>query len=366
MTNRIGQRNTGIELLRLISMFLIVMHHYSSPGSGFPGLLFLPDTFNKFFVEFMYFGGKIGVNCFVIISGYFLSGTEFKISRLIKLWLLTVFYSVLIYVVFSLFRQEPFSGKELIKSAFPILTNRYWFITAYVALYLLYPFINRMIDNLEHKQMLTLLAVLSVGLCIIPTFLNKKLWTSDLIWFVYMYILGASIRRNILFHDISRKKLLGILLVSTLLMWCSEFVLTKLCEKKGIVSIDIVCHFIWEYSILTVAASIALFKLCEEAKIAENMLAVKWITRLSRSAFAVYLIHANVIVRDWLWLDLFKNMDHINDRLLPLRSIIIVVAVFTGCLLIDQLRIYIAEHFMIIKYKQFLKKADAALEKYIY
>ena len=152
MTNRIGQRNTGIELLRLISMFLIVMHHYSSPGSGFPGLLFLPDTFNKFFVEFMYFGGKIGVNCFVIISGY----------------------SVLIYVVFSLFRQEPFSGKELIKSAFPILTNRYWFITAYVALYLLYPFINRMIDNLEHKQMLTLLAVLSVGLCIIPTFLNKN------------------------------------------------------------------------------------------------------------------------------------------------------------------------------------------------
>ena len=67
------------------------MHHYAyeiytdytSPLSG-----------NLFFLQFFYMFGKLGVNLFVFITGFFLCDKEFKLNKLIRLELLVIFYSV--------------------------------------------------------------------------------------------------------------------------------------------------------------------------------------------------------------------------------------------------------------------------------
>ena len=88
------QRSSNLELLRIISMFLIVMHHYAVHG-GFQ-LLEKDLSLNKIIIQILSGGGQLGVNLFILISGYFLIDSEFKINKLLKLIFETFFYSVII------------------------------------------------------------------------------------------------------------------------------------------------------------------------------------------------------------------------------------------------------------------------------
>ena len=69
------ERNSSFELLRLISMLLIVMHHYSLHG-GFDYMSTL--SLRLYFIQCLNMGGKLGVNLFILISGYFLCKSNFK------------------------------------------------------------------------------------------------------------------------------------------------------------------------------------------------------------------------------------------------------------------------------------------------
>lgn len=102
------KRQSNIELLRIISMILILAHHFSVHG-GF-NILKTSFTINRLWIQFLQFGGKIGVNIFVIISGYFLITSKgIKISKVLKLWLQLFFYSVSIYTLFVLTGVEVVS-----------------------------------------------------------------------------------------------------------------------------------------------------------------------------------------------------------------------------------------------------------------
>lgn len=75
-------RESNIELLRIVSMVLIIMHHFSVHGT-FP---FTPElTFNKVFLQVFGLGGKAGVVAFVMITGYFMVSSSFKLHKFGKL-----------------------------------------------------------------------------------------------------------------------------------------------------------------------------------------------------------------------------------------------------------------------------------------
>lgn len=75
MKTQAHSRNSNIELLRIISMFLIVVHHMSVHGFTSAGRWNLQSfpSLNQFLVQFMVIGGKIGVDIFVVITGYYLT-----------------------------------------------------------------------------------------------------------------------------------------------------------------------------------------------------------------------------------------------------------------------------------------------------
>lgn len=64
------QRNSSFELLRIVSMILIIAHHYSVHGGWVYDYNILST--NKLFIDLLSIGGKLGVNCFVVITGFFL------------------------------------------------------------------------------------------------------------------------------------------------------------------------------------------------------------------------------------------------------------------------------------------------------
>lgn len=108
-------RNSSFELLRIISMLLIVAHHFAVHGK-----FYLTSSFSKniFFLQSLSMFGKLGVNLFVLISGYFsCMHPHIKFSKIIKLELEVIFYSSLIGIIFyKFFPSSDFSFKELLKN----------------------------------------------------------------------------------------------------------------------------------------------------------------------------------------------------------------------------------------------------------
>lgn len=69
MTDR-KERNSTIEILRIISMLFVVGLHYLNTGIG--GGLLTNILFNKLWTHMFESVGIVAVNVFVLISGYFL------------------------------------------------------------------------------------------------------------------------------------------------------------------------------------------------------------------------------------------------------------------------------------------------------
>lgn len=84
-------RKSNLELLRIFAMLLIVAHHFAvHTNFQFPSSF---TTINRAWIQFIVIGGKIGVNIFVLISGYFMVNTvTMKWNKVFKIWSLLVFF----------------------------------------------------------------------------------------------------------------------------------------------------------------------------------------------------------------------------------------------------------------------------------
>lgn len=94
-------RNYGVDLLRIVSMIMIVVLHTLGHGkllesvdvsSGKYWILWLMETM-----------AYCAVNCYGLISGYVGYGKKFKLRNIIQLWIEVIFYSVSISIAFKLF-----------------------------------------------------------------------------------------------------------------------------------------------------------------------------------------------------------------------------------------------------------------------
>ena len=114
-------RSSNFELLRIISMILIIAHHYAvHSGFSFDAASM---SLHRFFVQFLSSGGKIGVNLFVLISGYFLLDSTFRIKKAIRLFAEVLFYSAGITVFCFVTGLAPFSFNLLIRSFLPLSSS---------------------------------------------------------------------------------------------------------------------------------------------------------------------------------------------------------------------------------------------------
>ena len=186
-------RKSNFELLRIVAMIMITMFHYALySGFNFPaGTL----SFNQLYIDFIKIGGKIGVNIFILISGYFLiKSKENKISKLLKFWLQVFFYSVVIYIIALCLKIENFTVINFIKSIFPITFRTWWFASVYFVLYLIYPYLNILLNNLTKEQYKKLLLLMTICWSLIQTLTNQNFEGNDLIWFIYVYSIAGYIR----------------------------------------------------------------------------------------------------------------------------------------------------------------------------
>ncbi len=388
---------SNLELLRIVSVLIIILSHYvGHSGFDFAGEGF---SFNRLFVEGFRLGA-VGVDIFVLISGYFLVTAEFKFSKLIKLECEVLFYSVLLGVVFF-FTTDLISMKELIFSFLPSLSNSYWFISTYLLLYLLSPFINKMIHAIGQKGHARLLVILYAVYVLIPTVTNLTLaGTSNIMLFILLYLtaayyrlydgpLGQKTAANFLmalfsflviaastvFFDLLGSRFgitrydasyftsayslpivlcaLGLFLGFKNLKIASTVFFDLLGSRFGITRYD-ASYFTSAYSLPIVLCALGLFLGFKNLKISYHP-AINW---AAGSALGVYLLHDNPAVRTFLWKNLLDCQSYQHSSLLIVHAFACTAGVFVVCLLLDKLRIVLLERPLFHHFSEKLSALD--------
>ena len=163
------KRLSNIELLRVGAIIMIVMMH----GIGYA--LHSPNDINRIGVTAINTLGNMGVTTFMLISGYF--GIHFKWSRLSLLWMTALFYSIISFVVNTAYNSMDYT--LLYKAFTPVTSMTWWFLSWYIVIFCLSPYLNKAAEYLTRLQMITLLGILFSFFVLSPSLLFHPM-TNDM------------------------------------------------------------------------------------------------------------------------------------------------------------------------------------------
>lgn len=297
--------------------------------------------------------GKIGINCFVLITGYFMCKSNITIRKFLKLFLQFEFYSIVIYFLFVAFDYVSLSWSGCICALIPIRNIGDNFVVGFLFFYLCIPFMNILIRNLDKRQHLLL-----IGLCLlIYTFFGTmpyfKVTMNYVSWFCVLYFISSYIRFYGLCSNLTHKKwglaMAGAILISMLsvilILWIDKLYSKNISPYRFVQDSN---------TLLAVVTAVCSFMYFKDLKIKNNRV----INAIASCTFGVLLIHANSdTMRQWLWQDTLKctTLYHFDD--FYIYAILIVFMVFILCAIIDYIRIFFIENYT-------FKCIDKILNKY--
>ena len=262
-----NQRDSSIELLRIISMIMILFHHFALHGDFIWNASDL--TIPHFWYNFILMGGKVGVNIFVLISGYFLISKKeslFNFKRILKFWGQVFFYSIFIYLLFCIFGKVQIDVKTLIKTLFPITFSKWWFASVYFVLYLLHPFLNKFLNALNKRDYQYFLILILFLSSIIPTITGSNFQGNSLTWFITLYAIGGYIKIFSLNNKFNLKHYVVLWILCSFLTYSLSVIFTFLTTKyDGFASY--ITYFYNQENILILSISISMFMIFTKLKI---------------------------------------------------------------------------------------------------
>lgn len=159
------KRNSTYDLMKIISMFLIVLCHVINHGNVLPNI---DNPTLKLIVQLIFLFTLVHVNSFVLVTGYYQSTSTFKMSKVWSLINSSMFYKIVIMFIFGVILKDNLEALFIFKELSPFNLNEYWFIQVYIYLYVLSPFINILIKSMTQKQHKSLLLVLTFMCSILP------------------------------------------------------------------------------------------------------------------------------------------------------------------------------------------------------
>lgn len=193
-----SERNFGIDLLRILSMLMVVILHILGQGGILGNCEFLSGSYMVAWL--LEIASYCAVNCYALISGYVGYKARYKYSNIINLYMQVIFYTIGITMIFAIVAPETVHLGDIVKVLFPFAyTNVYWYFTAYFCLFFFIPVLNLVVDKLEKRELKILIVCIVLLYSIMPTIFRRDMFfTGDgcsPIWLAMLYIMGAYIRK---------------------------------------------------------------------------------------------------------------------------------------------------------------------------
>lgn len=334
-------RQANIELLRIVVMVMVVVLHYLVKGGA---AISLAENFTVINVMLWLVKALCiaAVNVYVLISGYFLLEAKWKTSRLVNLWFQVMFYSIgvpLVCFFLEAGEVKQWGVYDWINVLFPVQMEHYWFITAYVVLYLLVPVLSagvKQLSKTQHKWLIAgLLLVFSIPKTVIPIGIPTDRYGYDFGWFICLFLIASYIRLYGIPVFKRKRVSFAIYLVAVFGIWGISIV-CALLSRKGL-SFTHMMDMAYCYNhLLVLVAAVALFYTFQYIRIPQGVVS-NIICKISSYTLGVYLLHENLAVRSqWQY---WAGIESVRDGVgIFAHMLVTVIAVFIAGVIVDCVR----------------------------
>lgn len=334
-------RMANLELLRCLAMMMVIVLHYLDKGNILPELGGVGMNATGVAAWILEAFCIVAVNVYMMISGYFLCTSSFKLSRLVQLWIQVWSYSVVVGLLAAFTGILPAAEVDthyFLTLLFPVSMGHYWFMTAYVFLYLLLPLIGMSVRKITKEQMQLSLVLLLLAFCVMKTILPARLEQDakgyDCLWYVCVFVAAAYIRRFGVRILESKMRALALYVVACLGIVAETFLFRYIYMKTG--SLGLIMNISYEYNhLLPFLGAIGLFCVFRQMEVKGKFAA--FVVKIAPYTLGVYLLHENEGVRvawqNWLWADKVNSVGS-----LLIYTILAVLCVFVCGIAVEWVR----------------------------
>lgn len=353
------KRNYGIDFLRILSMLFVLLLHILKQGGILSALDKLSLGYNlAWFIEVCAY---CAVNCYALISGFIGYGSKHKYSNIINLYIQTAFYALLATGVFYVISPDEIGEKAFIKAVLPFGFNLYWYFTAYFCMFFFIPFMNKVLETCDKKQLTGLVVFSIIFFSIFPMIFEKDIFFTNngysVIWISILYMIGGYIRKYEIYKKISNLKCVVLYFAGVFITFgqkvIAEYVKLKLSGEtvnEG--------AFIKYTSPTMVLCAISLLCLFAKVNFKDGMKKVTAI--FSPFAFSVYLIHTAPFVWSKVMKNRFVMFADFNPFGMVVAVLVTAVSIFLLCSFIDFIR---TQLFKLLKIKELSIKIESFVTK---
>jgi len=327
----VKSRNHGIDLLRVILSFCVIMIHILHYG-GFEERM---DSTSGGFYLLWVIGATLNctVNCFAMISGFVLYDQEIRYKNIFRLFLIALYHGVFITALFRIFLPHAVTYENWIEALFPVSQEEFWYFTAYVGAFFFAPFVIQGMRALSKKQADTLVFALVFLFSVVPTFgasdpFQLKQGYSAL-WLLVLLVIGTYLKKYYATFQLKKHVLIGIF-AGSVLVTCLGMVLSEMYPRfSGI-------HLLEYTSPTMVLAAISAVLLFSSLSVPN---VIKKVSNFCVPfSFGIYLIHEHPLVRENLIKGKFLS-DVSTSAISKLITVLLgTLVIWLGCFVLEFVR----------------------------
>lgn len=319
-------RQSNMELLRIVAMFLVLVTHADFWSLGSPSYDDIHSNFTSSTVRIGFEAiSIICVNVFILISGWF--NIKPSLKGLSNFIFQCLFINITLYAIAISAGIQPFQKSGILDIFF--ISEHDWFVKSYLGLYILSPVLNAFCKNSDKKTQQNVLIGFFVfqtifGITNTATFIENGYSTFS---FIGLYLLGNYAHAH-LYHKMRTSTLI---IYSILILIINGF----LFEMRIGIPVNIGLSIMSYINPLVIASSVGICVAFAQMQIPTN----KVINYVSKSAFAVFLVHFNPNINTTI----FKPITvYLYDKFTGINCLLTITgwlcAVFAICILYDQPR----------------------------
>lgn len=337
MTTQIQKtpRNSNLELYRIIVMLLIVAHHSVWHSGIMPTLSQDPFCVKSIFYYVLGMWGRAGIDCFVLITGYFMCKSHITVRKYLKLLLEVVFYNIVIYGIFVGFGKQTFFMSELFFCFFPFQEIGGLFIPCFLLFYLFIPYLTIVVTHINKRMHARLIALCLCIYTMTVTLPHFQVTMNHVTWYSVLFFIASYIRNYGLFPNMSTTRWGGITLLCVLLSIASVMCVVYFDMRLGKQTSPY--KYVSPSGVCAVLTSVSSFMFFKNLKLRNR----HWINLIASGTFGVLLIHDNsAAMRKWLWHTLVdvKRIYALDGWSSLYLIVLVIIAIFFVCVAIDIIR----------------------------
>lgn len=338
------KRNYGIDLLRLVAMFMVCLLHVLGQGGVLAAVQRGTAAFGlAWLLEIAAYGA---VDCFALVSGYVGIRARWRPRNIVVMWSGVVFWALSAELAYNAIHPGTYTTSDIIKCFFPVLMGSPWYFRSYAAMFPLIPLMNRAVESLDEHECKVALAVLFVCFSSMPLLADGDLAGLaagyDAFWLALLYLAGACLRKSDVLDKATVPRPKWIYVACILLGWALYMV--GVASGGGAEGAPEMLARLYRWvspnyiSPLTVCGAVALLAAFARLELSSGQ--KKAIKFSAPAAFGVYIIHSQPCV----WRHLAGSTAWVATlpvAVLPFVVVGLALAIFAACFALEKIRIWL-------------------------